>query len=269
MQNILKQAYQAEVLIRECLISSVGTKYPFKDQVVITTENTYQVPDMEMFTYTHRIDICVKCENRLEAFKLDKDLKDYFKSDKMLPLHVGVFQKPYTKEGQKSRKHYAFSTISAKDLITALPEFKKDKKYDYAPGQTNVETLTLTNGFDLKYMIVDYTMEHLFLEEINGQKLDNPFYKLKLYTSSIIEDIDDKTQESTTKEELIIFEINGNSKTEILDLAKKLYELKKDKKGVFTCKGNFPKLERDFYTVRLDKNASQLFDLFAKTSKKA
>jgi len=222
-----------------------------------------------MFTYSHRIDICIKCENRLEAFKLDKDLKDYFKGEKMLPLHVGVFQKPYTKEGQKSRKHYAFSTVSAKDLITALPEFKKDKKYDYAPGQTNVETLTLLNGFDLKYMVVDYTMEHLFLEEIMGKPLDTPFYKLKLYTSSIIEDIDDKTQESTTKEELIIFEINGDSKSQILDLAKKLYELKKDKKGLFTCKGNFPKLERDFYTVRLDKNAGQLLDLFSKTPKKA
>ncbi|MDX1809704.1 MAG: hypothetical protein R3331_09210 [Sulfurospirillaceae bacterium] len=266
MQNIIKQAYQAEVLIRKVEMCTVGTRYPFKDQVVITCENTYQVPDFDFFTYSQRIDICVLCENRIEALKLSRSLNDYFKQEYMLPLHVGVFQKPFTKDNQKSRKHFAYATVSAKDLLSYLPELLKDKKNAYVAGATNVESSSLFNGFDLTYQIADYRMEHFFMEEdFDGKPLDTPFYRLSLYTSTIIENIDDKTQDVTQNEELLVFEIMGESKSEIISLAQKLNQQLKEKKDIFTCKGAFPRLERDFYRVKLDKSASQLLELFNKT----
>jgi len=270
MQNILKQAYQAEVLLRKVHMCTVGTRYPFKDQVVLTTENTYQVPDMELFTYTQRIDVAVRCENRIEALKLSKALNEYLDKGLMLPLHVGVFQKPYTSDNQKSRKHYAYCNLDAKALLVLIPELQKDKSNIYQVGSTPVESNTIINGFDLTYQVADYRMEHTFMsEDFDGKPLDNPFYRLTLYTSSIFENIDDKSKESTKTEELLNFQIIGDSESEIIALAKKLQNQQNLKKDTFTCKGAFPKHERDFYAVRLNKSASELLADFDKDLKKA
>ena len=264
MQTVIKQAYQAEVLLRKVHLVTVGTKYPYKDQVVITTENTYQHPDFDMFTYTHRIDVVIPAENRIEAMKTVKALKEYFNADMMLPLHVGVFQKPWTSQNQKARKHYAYTIDDSKTILNLLPELQKDKKNKYVPGATTVESNVIANGFDLTYQIQDFRMEHLFMDEdFDGKPLENPFYRLSLYTSSVFENEDPKTKEVTQNEELLIFHVKGDSESEVLELAKKLYSMQKEK-NIFTCKGSFPKAEKDFYSVNLNKSASELLKQFSK-----
>jgi len=219
MQTIIKQAYQAEVLLRKVHMCTVGTKWPHKDQVVLTTENTYQHPDFDLFTYTQRIDVVIPCENRIEAMKLNKALKEYFKNEMMLPLHVGVFQKPYLKDNQKARKHYAYTIDNAKTFLNLLPELQKDKSNKYVVGATAVESNIIVNGFDLTYQIQDYRLEHFFMEEdFDGKPLENPFYRLSLYTSSIFENEDIKTEETTQNEELLVFHIKGDSESEIIAL---------------------------------------------------
>ena len=263
MQKVIKQAYQAEVLLRKVHMVTVGTRYPHKDQVVLTTENTYQHPEYEFSTYTQRIDVVIPSENRIEAMKTTKALKDYLLTkEMMLPLHVGVFQKPWLKDNQKARKHYAYSIDDSKTILNLIPELEKNKQNKFVVGSTPVESSTIVNGFDLTYQIQDYRMEHLFMEEdFDGKPLEQPFYRLSLYTSSIFEDEDIKTKETTQTEELLVFHIKGDSESEIIALAKKLQVLQKDKQ-IFNCKGAFPKLEKDFYTVNLGKSASEvLIDL--------
>lgn len=107
--HFLKQAYQAEVLLRKPQIHSVGTRYPHKDHVVITTENIERSSKNPLFSIISLIDVVVKCENRTEAVKLNMALKEYFAKGMMLPLNVGVFQKPYTKQNERAMKYYAFT----------------------------------------------------------------------------------------------------------------------------------------------------------------
>lgn len=266
MQNVTQQAYQAEVLLRKVQIVTVGTRNPFKDQVVLTTENILRHADNPLFTYSHRIDVVIKCENKLEAIKINKEIKEYFAKDMMLPLHVGVFQKPWTnqKEKQKSRKYYAFATINSKDVIAHLKECEKNKSNKYVLGASPVESNMLTNGFDLTYMIANFQMEHTFLTEIEGKLLDKPIYRLSLSTVSIIENFEEgKEDEATQEEELVLFQISGDSESEINSLAEKIAKLQFDKKEIFTCKGGFPKHEKDFYVVRLAKTASELLTLLS------
>ena len=259
MQTVLKQGYQAEVLLRKVHMVTVGTRYPHKDQAVITTENTYQHPKHDFSTYTQRIDVVIPCENRIKAMEIVKALKDYLiKSEMMLPLHVGVFQKPWLKENQKARKHYAYTIDDSKTILNLLPELNKNKQNKYVVGSTPVESDVIVNGFDLTYQIQDFRMEHLFMEkDFDDKPLDEPYYRLTLYTSSIFEDEDPKTKEVTQTEELLIFHIRGDSESEIIALAKKLQTMQKEKQ-IFTCKGAFPKAERDFYAVNLGKSASEL-----------
>jgi hypothetical protein len=268
MQTVIKQAYQAEVLLRTTQLITVGTRYPFTDKVVLTTENSYQHPDYDLFTYTQRIDVVIPTENKLEAFRLSKALQDYFKHEKMLPLHVGVFQKPYLKENQKARKHFAYTIDDAKTFLKLLPELKKDKSLNYVPGATQVESNYLENGFDLTYQIQDFRMEHLFMEEdFNGRPLDEPFYRLSLNTVSIFQKEDPKSKEVTQSEELVLFHIRGESESEILDLARKFAVLKRDS-VILNLKGSFPRAERDYYTVNITKNASEILDFYIKQDKK-
>jgi len=252
MQKAVKQAYQAEVLLRSTQMITVGTRYPFKDQVVITTENTYRHSERELFTYSHRIDIGIPCENKLEAMKLHKALREHFQDKKMmLPIHVGVFQKPRTYNNQKARKHQAHATIKGADLLLALPEFQKDKTLAHSIGSSPVESNVLVNGFDLTYMISEFTMEHLIMEEdFDGKPLDTPFYRLDLYTSSVFED-----EDGLSNEELIVFSINGTSESEIMLLGEKIAKLQHDKKEILTCKGAFPREQRDYFQIRLADNA--------------
>ena len=262
--KIIKQAYSAKVLLREVQVCTVGTKYPFKDQVVLTAENTYSHPDFELFTYTQRIDVCISCENRIEAYKLYQKLSEYFKSKKMLPLEVCVFHKPWTSNNQKSRKYFSYSSINSNELLQLLPTLNEDKSLNYHPSdKNNVNSSALNVGFDLTYQVKDFKMEHLFLEEIDGKKLDKPYYKLSLYTTSIFENVDPKSNEITENEEIVLFEINGDSESEIILLAKLLHKNLTDKK-VFQAKGGFPRMERDFYRVRLDESASYYINLLSK-----
>jgi len=262
MQTVLKQAYQAEVLLHKVHMITVGTRWPHKDHVVLTTENTYQHPDYELFTYTQRIDVVIPCENRLEAIKLNKALKEYLVvNEMMLPLHVGVFQKPYLKDNQKARKYYAYAIDNAKTFLNLLPELQKNKQNKYVVGATPVESNVIVNGFDLTYQIEDYRMEHFFMEkDFDDKPLDKPFYRLSLYTSSIFEneDIKSKDKELVQTEELLIFHIKGDSESEIIALGTALAKQLREKKQVFTCKGAFPKKENDFYAVSLGKSASEL-----------
>ena len=266
MQTVLKQGYQSEVLLRKAHLITVGTKYPFKDQVVITTENTYQHPELDFSTYTHRIDVVIPSENRIEAMKTVKSLKEYMQDNSMmLPLHTGVFQKPWVKDNQKSRKHYAYTIDDAQTIAKLLPTFSKNNDYKYVVGATPVESNTIVNGFDLTYQIQDFRMEHLFMDtDFDGKPLETPFYRLSLYTSSIFETDDPKTKDITQSEELVVFHIKGDSESEIIALAKKLQAQQQNGKDIFTCKGSFPKLERDFYVVNLSKNASDLIADFNK-----
>ena len=270
MQTIIKQAYQAEVLLRKVHMCTVGTRWPHKDQVVLTTENTYQHPDFDLFTYTQRIDVVIRCENRIEAMKLNKALKEYLQvNEMMLPLHVGVFQKPYLKDNQKARKYYAYALDNAKTFLNLLPELQKDKSNKYVPGATAVESNIIVNGFDLTYQISDFRLEHFFMEtDFDGKPLETPFYRLSLYTSSIFENEDIKTKETTESEELLVFHIKGDSESEIISLGTALAKQLREKKQAFTCKGSFPKKENDFYTVNLGKSASELLKQFSVDAKK-
>lgn len=252
------QAYQAEVMFRKVQTHTVGTRYPFKDQLVLTAENTLRHPENDIFTYSQRIDVVVKCENQIEAKKLNGLLRDYFAKDLMLPLHVGVFQKPYLKENQKARKYFAYATISAKDLIEALPKYEKDKALKYVLG-VSLNSDFVSNGFDLTYSINKFTLEHMFLSGDRAKEagLNEDMYRLSLYTVSIVEQ-----DEDSMNEELINFEILGESESEIIALAKKLTEMQNNG-VVFTCKGRFPKLEKDFYRIKLDKTAGELLESLA------
>ena len=250
----LNPAYQANVLLRQAKMITVGTRFPFKDQLVITTENTYRHPEKDMFTYSHRIDVVIPTENRNEALKLNVALRKYFRNDEMmLPLHVGVFQKPYTAKNQKSRKHYAYSTINGKDLLEALPNFEKQKDLKYSVGSSPVESDVLVNGFDLTYLITEFDMEHFIMEEDfeTGKPLENPMYRLSLYTTSIFENEEEETEE----EEILLFHINAESESELMTLAKKLQDMQHDKTKILECKDTFPKQERDYYSVNLREKA--------------
>jgi len=265
--QVLKQAYQAEVLLREVQLVTVGTRYPFKDQVIITSENIYRHPDNDFFTYAQRIDVVIPAENRIEAVKLSLALREYFKKEKMLPLNVGVFQKPYLRDNQKARKYFSYSIDNAKSILSLLPEYQKDKKYDYAPGATQVESNIITNGYDLTYQIQNFTMEHLFMDtDFEGRPLDKPFYRLSLYTTSIFEKEDPKTKELLENEEIVLFHIKGDSESEILALAKKMNELQV-KKQIINVKGSFPRPEKDYYSVNLSKSASSLLEKLNKDFK--
>jgi len=62
MQNVtyphfIQQAYQAKVLLRKVQIHSVGSRYPFKDQVVLTTQNIERNEANTIYSYTHLIDV--------------------------------------------------------------------------------------------------------------------------------------------------------------------------------------------------------------------
>jgi len=254
--HFIQQAYQADVLIRKVLMSSVGSRYPNKDHVVITAENTYRHPENPLFSYSQRIDVVVHCENRIEAVKLNLALREYLAKDIMLPLSVGVFQKPFTKEGQKARKYFAYSNVNAKELLESLPKFEKDKTLKFSLGSSPIESNVLVNGFDLTYTISDYDLEHTIftIEDAKKQKREmaKDIYKLTLYTSTIFE-----VDADTVEEILINFEINGESASELDTLATKLTEMQNNGL-VFTCKGQFPRAERDFYRVTLSKTASEL-----------
>jgi len=263
--HFIQQAYQADVLIRKSLLSSVGSRYPHKDQLVITAENTYKHPTNDLYTFSQRIDVVVKCENRIEAVKLNQALREYLAKDMMLPLSVGVFQKPFTKDQQKARKYFAFANIGAKELLESLPKLEKDKTLKYVVGASAVESNTLVNGFDLTYSITDFDLEHTIytIEDAKKAKreLEKDIYKLSLYTSTIFE-----VDADTIEEVLINFEINGESESEINTLAEKLTQLQNN--GViFQCKGQFPRAERDFYRVTLSKTASDLIAELSTTIK--
>lgn len=267
MQIVTQQAYQAEVLLRKVQIVTVGSRYPFKDQIVLTTENILRHADNPLFTYAHRIDVVINCENKLEAMKVNKEIKEYFAKDMMLPLHVGVFQKPWTnpKLKEKTRKYYAHATINAKDISTHLKELEKNKAMKYSIGASPVESNMLVNGFDLTYMVANFQMEHNFLTEIEGKELEKPIYRLTLSTVSIIENYEEgKEDEATQEDESVLFQINGDSESEINALAEKFAKLQFDKKEIFTCKGGFPKKEKDHYVVRLGKSASELLMMMSK-----
>ena len=256
--HAIQQAYLAEVLLRKIQSHSVGTRYPFKDQVVITSENTMRHGDNDIFTYSQRIDVVIRCENKIEALKVNQALRDYFAKEQMLPLTVGVFQRPYLKENQKARKYFSYSTIGAKELLSLLAKYTNDKSLKYALGASTISSNVISNGFDLTYSINKFNLEHTFLDESDAKTLglNKPIYRLTLYTSSIIE-----LDSDVSDEELINFEINGESESEVIALAKKLIELQNN--GVlFTCKGQFPRPERDFYRVKLDKTASEILASF-------
>lgn len=263
--HFIQQAYQADVIIRKVLMCSVGSRYPHKDQLVITAENTYKHPANDLYTYSQRIDVVVKCENRIEAVKLNQALREYLAKDMMLPLSVGVFQKPFTKDNQKARKYFAFANIGAKELLESLPKLEKDKTLKYVVGASPIESNVLVNGFDLTYSITDFDLEHTFMsiEEAKKNKIDlvKDIYKLTLYTSTLFE-----VDADTIEEVLINFEINGESESEINTLAEKLMQLQNNG-VVFQCKGQFPRAERDFYRVTLSKTASDLIAELSTTIK--
>lgn len=267
MQNVVKQAYQAEVLLRKIQLQTVGTRYPHKDQFVLTAENIERHPENDLFSYTHRIDVVVKCENRIEAIKLNQAIKEYFAKDLMLPLEVGVFQKPFTKDNQKARKYFAHAMISAKDLLAQLPTLEKKKELKYSVGATPVESNTIVNGFDLTYAINAFTMEKTVytIEDAKKQKreIEKDIYKLSLCTSSIFQDEDDEMSE-----ELVNFEISCDTESEIIELAT-LFKKHIHNGIVFTCKGAFPRSQKDFYSIPLLKRGSELIEQFVKSEQKA
>jgi len=265
--QVLKQAYQAECLIRKSQLHTVGTRFPHKDHLVITAENIERQNDNDIFTNSYRIDVVVKCENRIEAIKLNQALKEYFSKDMMLPLHVGVFQKPFLKEGQKARKYFSNAFLSAKELLALLPKYEADKALKYVVGASPVESNVISNGFDLTYSIVDFTIDNVVytIEDAKRQKreLNADIYKLVLSTSSVFED-----DEGNQLDELIDFEIACDSESEIEELAH-LIQKNKQNGVVFTCKGRFPRAQKDFFSIPLTKRASELIQSFAKPEKKA
>ncbi|WP_263833725.1 hypothetical protein [Sulfurospirillum oryzae] len=254
--HFLKQAYQAEVLLRKPQIHSVGTRYPYKDHVVITTENIERSAKNPLFSIISLIDVVVKCENRTEAVKLNMALKEYFAKGMMLPFYVGVFQKPYTKKDERSMKYYAFANISAKELLEELPKLEKNKDLKYVVGATPVESNYILNGFDLTYSLTEYTMQGSFMtleqmKELN-KNAEKPSYKLKLCTTSFYE-----VNEEIALDESINFEISGESESEIETLAEKIVKLQNN--GIaFTCKGKFPQQQKDYYIVAITKKAGDL-----------
>lgn len=254
--HYLKQAYQAEVLLRKPQIHSVGSRYPHKDHVVITTENIERSPSNPLFSIISLIDVVVKCENRIEAIKLNNALKEYFAKNMMLPLRVGVFQKPYTKDRERAQKHYAFANISAKELLEELPKLEKNQDLKFVVGASPVESNYILNGFDLTYSLTEYTMQGSFMtleqmKELN-KNAERPSYKLKLCTTSFFE-----VNEDTSLDESVNFEISGESQSEIETLAEKIVKLK-DNGIAFTCKGKFPQSQKDYYTVAITKKAGDL-----------
>lgn len=255
MQNVLAQAYQADVLIRKSLTCTVGTRYPFKDQVVLTCENVERQAD-DIFSYTHIIEVVVKCENHKEAVLLNSALREYLAKDLMLPLSVGVFQKPFLKDNQKSRRYFAFTNISPKDLMLELPKFEKDKSLKYALGASPVESNVIVNGFDLTYSVTKFTMDKTIftIEDAKQQKreIKEDIYKLLLLTTSSFEH-DDGSQEV----ELVNFEIACESESQILELAKVL-QRNQNNGVIFTCKGKFPRAQKDFYSIPLSKKGTEL-----------
>jgi hypothetical protein len=261
MQNVtyphfIQQAYLAKVLLRKVQIHSVGSRYPFKDQFVITTQNIERNSENALYSQTYLIDVVVKCENRLEAIKLNQAVKDYLSKDMMLLLDIGVFQKPYTKDNQTAQKYYAFSNISAKELLELLPKLQSDASLKYVVGASPIESNYIFNGFDLTYSLTNYVMDFTFrtLEQMKELNKDakSPIYKLKLKTTSFIE-IDENTQ----NDESVNFEISGESESEVNTLAEKIMQLQNN--GItFTCKGRFPRAQKDFFTVPLSRSATDL-----------
>lgn len=254
--HFLKQAYQAEVLLRKPQIHSVGSRFPFKDHVVITAENIERSSNNPLYSITSLIDVVIKCENRIEAVKLNMALKEYFSKGMMLPLHVGVFQKPYLKEKQSAQKYYAFANINAKELLEELPKLEKNKDLKYVLGASPIESNYILNSFDLTYTLTDYTMQGSILsleqmKEIN-KNATKPSYKLKLRTTSFFE-----VDEETALDESVNFEVSGESESEIELLAEKINTLKNN--GVaLVCSGKFPQAQKDYYTVAITKKAGDL-----------
>ena len=252
--HFLQQAYQAKVLLRKVQIHSVGSRYPFKDQVVLTTQNIERNLLNPIYSSTHLIDVVVKCENRIEAIKLNQAIKEYLSKDMMLPLDIGVFQKPYLKDKQQAQKYFAFSNISAKELLELLPKYQSDTSLKYVLGAP-LENYVF-NGFDLTYSLTNYTLDftsRTFEEhkEFNP-KATGPLHKLKIKTTSFIE-----VDEDTQMDESVNFEVSGESESEVNTLAEKIMQLQNN--GItFTCKGLFPSAQKDFYTVRLSRSASDL-----------
>jgi len=261
MQNVtyphfIQQAYQAKVLLRKVQIHSVGTRYPFKDQVVLTTQNIERNEANTIYSYTHLIDVVIKCENRIEAIKLNTALKEYLAKDMMLPLEIGVFQKPYLKENQSAQKYFSFSNSSAKEILELLPKYQSDPSLKYVLGASPVESSYIFNGFDLTYSLTNYTLDFTFrtLEQMKEFNKDatSPIYKLKLKTTSFVE-----LDENTQQDESVNFEVSGESESEVNTLAEKVLQLQNN--GIsFTCKGRFPKAQKDFFTVPLSKSAGDL-----------
>ena len=159
-------------------MSSVGTRYPHKDQVEITAENTYQHSTNALYSFSHRIDVVVKCENRVEAVKLNTAIREYLVKNLMLPLHVGVFQKPFTKDTKKPVST-SLTPISTLKSLETLPKLEKDKSLKFVLGASPIESNVLANGFDL---------EHTFMSVKDAKKnkidLQKDIYKLSLYTST-------------------------------------------------------------------------------------
>lgn len=254
--HFIQQAYQAEVLLRKIKIHSVGSRYPHKDHLVITTQNIEKSPSNPLFSTTSLIDVIVKCENRNEAIMLNSALKDYLSKDMMLPLHVGVFQKPFTKDNQRSLKYYAFSNTTAKELLAELPRYIKMPSLQYVLGASPIESNYSFNGFDLTYSLTDYIMQGSFfsleqMKEIN-KNMTKPSYKLKLRTTSFYE-----VDADTSLDESIDFEIVGESESEVNILAEKIVKLQ-DNGIPFVCKGRFPQAQKDYYTVSITKKAGDL-----------
>lgn len=254
--HFIQQAYQAKVLLRKVQIHSVGTRYPFKDQVVLTTQNIERNTTNALYSSTHLIDVVVKCENRIEAIKLNQAIKEYLAKDMMLPLDIGVFQKPYTKENQQAQKYYAFSITSAKELLELLQKYTSDASLKYVLGASPIESNYIFNGFDLTYSLTNYTLDFTFrtleqMKELNPNA-SAPVYKLKLKTTSFVE-----LDEDTQIDESVNFEISGESESEVNTLAEKIIQLQNN--GItFTCKGRFPRAQKDYFTVPLSSSAGDL-----------
>lgn len=254
--HFIQQAYQAKVLLRKVQIHSVGSRYPFKDQVILTTQNIERNVNNPLFSATHLIDVVIRCENRIEAIKLNQELKNYLTKEMMLPLDIGVFQKPYTKDNQSAQKYFAYSNINAKELLDSLPKYEKEGALKYVLGASPVESNYLFNGFDLTYTLTNYTMDGSFLsleqmKEFN-KNATSASYKLKLKTTSFIE-----LDEDTQHDESVNFEISGESESEVNTLAEKIMQLQNN--GIaFTCKGRFPRAQKDFFSVPLSKSAGDL-----------
>lgn len=262
MQNVLKHAYQADVLLRKVLTHTVGSRFPFKDHVVLTAENSEPNAENPIFTSKQCIEVVIPCENRVEALKLNVALKEYLSKNLMLPLSVGVFQKPYLKDGQKAVKHFSFTNINAKTLLAELPKLEKEPKSKFVADGSN--------GFSLTYTITDFTFDKTAFTVEDAKKtnknstLDKDIFKLKLSTTSAFE-----FEDGSQSVEIVEFEIACDSENEIDTLAKLMYDNQKNG-VVFTCKGKFPVAQKDFYVIKLSKTGAELITQFsADTVKKS